>query len=76
MSPPRTVVYGLDPEPLLRLVPGSTREQARLMGVSDRSVCRWRSGFHGVHPKVADEVAVRLGFHPAEVWGDDWWAAS
>ena len=28
----------------------------------------------GVPERRADEFACRLGMHPAEVWGDDWWA--
>jgi hypothetical protein len=28
----------------------------------------------GVPERRADEFACRLGMHPGEVWGDDWWA--
>lgn len=64
-----------DPAPLLALVSGSAREQATACGVTVRTVGRWRAGA-GVDRRTADEVAVRLGLHPAEVWGDEWWAAS
>jgi hypothetical protein len=36
------------------------------------SVARW---FRlGVTPMMADRLAVACGFHPAEVWGRDWYA--
>lgn len=70
-----STLVGLDPGPLLAVVPGSAREQAEACGVTQRTVCRWRSG-SGVDRRIADAVAVRVGLHPAEVWGDDWWAAS
>ena len=28
----------------------------------------------GLPERRADEFACRLGFHPCEVWGADWWA--
>ncbi|MDP1795196.1 MAG: hypothetical protein Q8K63_13755 [Acidimicrobiales bacterium] len=28
---------------------------------------------HGMTPYTADAVAMRLGLHPAEIWGDQWW---
>ena len=67
---------GFDPAPLLAAVPGSQREQAEACGVTTRTIVRWRQGHTGVDRRIADDVACRLGHHPAEVWGDDWWAAS
>ncbi len=26
-------------------------------------------------PAAADKLAVRLGLHPADIWGNDWWTA-
>lgn len=28
----------------------------------------------GLTAATADRWAVALGYHPAEIWGDDWWA--
>ena len=64
----------LDPGPLLDAVPGPPREKARVFGVTERTVCRWRHRWFTIDE--ADEYAVAAGLHPAEVWGDDWWAAS
>lgn len=45
---------------------------AARLGCSTRSLARWaKTGFG---PYVADTVAVALGRHPSEVWGDDWWS--
>lgn len=64
----------LDPAPILALVAGrSDREISDRIGVSRRTVWRWRQGVTLVYPATADRVAVRLGLHPANVWGDDWW---
>jgi hypothetical protein len=44
---------------------------ATMLGVSKRSVARWR--VTGEIPwTTADVVAVNLGFHPHDVWGEDW----
>lgn len=41
------------------------------MGVSKRSVARWR--VTGRVPWVtADEIAINLGSHPFFIWGDEW----
>jgi len=51
-------------DPILRL--------ARTMHVDSAQLHRARrEGLSWVH---ADRWAVALGFHPAEVWGDAWWA--
>ena len=45
----------------------------RRLGVNRRQVYRWRTaGRIGV--VTADRVACRLGLHPCEVWGNDWWS--
>ncbi len=48
---------------------------ARALGVSEPTVRRWR-----LNPDTAlsvwnaDRVAIALGYHPLEVWGQAWWA--
>lgn len=58
----------LDPAPLLRLVPGSAREQAERLRVTARTIVRWRSGATRVQRDRADALAVAAGYHPFEVW--------
>lgn len=41
---------------------------ARRLGINARQVHRWRKTGLTVHQ--ADVLAVRAGFHPAEVWPD------
>jgi len=47
---------------------GITPAVAELLGVTDRTVWRWRQT--GLMRSTADEVATRLGLHPLEVWPD------
>ena len=43
------------------------------LGVTTRSLQRWRIEGDGTVPfKSADEVAIHLGRHPAEIWGDEY----
>lgn len=55
------------------LRPASTIEAAERLGVSRRSLSRWRSD--GISVPVADQVAIRAGYHPCEVW-PEWSSAS
>jgi len=41
-------------------------------GVSPRSIVRWRNGA-AIRIFDADRIAYRLGFHPCEIWHDNWW---
>lgn len=42
------------------------------VGVHSRTVKRWRhTGLTWDH---ADKAAIRLGSHPALIWGNEWWA--
>lgn len=50
----------------------STVRHAELLGVHQRQLYRWRH--QGLTWAQADLLAVRIGFHPGDVWGRDWWA--
>lgn len=49
-------------------------DSARLFRVHPRQLYRWRE--KGLTVDQADELAVLVGVHPSEVWGDVWWARS
>ena len=51
--------------------PLSRNEHARRLGINNKQVYRWDRG--GMPPVSADRVAIGLGLHPFELWGDDWW---
>lgn len=51
----------------------SLLELARRTNVHHRQLVRWRSS--GLTTQQADELAVALGWHPWEVWGDRWWSS-
>jgi hypothetical protein len=58
---------------LERLVSGScAATTARTLGVNARQVYRWRG--QGLPWALADELACRIGLHPAIVWGAAWWS--
>jgi hypothetical protein len=61
---------GFDPAPVLARFPGASNgEVADLLGVTIRTVNRWRSGHTGIICKLADEIATQhLGLHPALLW--------
>jgi hypothetical protein len=50
----------------------SATSLSRLLGIDTAQLHRWRR--HGLTDDQADQLAVRAGFHPAEVWGEWWWA--
>lgn len=50
----------------------STVRHAELLSVHVRQLHRWRH--QGVTWAQADELAVRAGYHPGDVWGRAWWA--
>lgn len=52
--------------PLGRLLGGSLRTQAAVLGVHERQVSRWRS--YGLTDEQADRCAILAGSHPAAVW--------
>lgn len=50
---------------------GSVPMSAAALGVDSRQVYRWRA--QGVTWAQADELAIRVGLHPGDVWGRAWW---
>ena len=44
---------------------------ARALGRHRPQLYRWRA--HGLTVDQADGLALRLGLHPVEIWGEDWW---
>ena len=53
---------------------GGLAELARRTGEHPRQVQRWKH--RGIPLERADSMAIALGLHPAEVWGDEWWEAA
>lgn len=65
----------LDAAPLIALSSRhSGNSLAEELHMDRHRVTRWLRD--GVPVDVADRVAVALGLHPAEVWGNEWWEAS
>lgn len=54
-----------------QVVGASVRVQALALAVNARQVHRWRH--QGVTWAQADELAVRAGYHPGDVW-EEWWS--
>lgn len=52
----------------------SDKEFARMIGVSSRTVVRWRKANDQLSWQAADEAATALGTHPSYIWGDKWYA--
>lgn len=52
------------------LNPTSTAALAQRLGVSARTVWRWRAS--GLNPTQADRAAIAAGLHPANIW-PNWW---
>lgn len=69
-----TALY--DPAPLLAIVPTVDEDTdvsiGDLLGVSDRTIARWRCGTVKVTEANADRAACRLGLHPANIWPEYW----
>jgi hypothetical protein len=61
-------------EPLLKVFNNeiTVEDFAKVAEVTADTVWNWKK--HGVPEPQADRVAVRLGLHPASVWGDAWWS--
>lgn len=63
---------GWAPDPVNYQALGANRTAAMVLGVSLRTIVRWRR--HGLTWDAADKAACSLGLHPASVWGDAFWA--
>ena len=59
-------------DPIDQLLPPDTpvAEVARIIGTKRKQIYRWREV--GLFAEHADQVAVRLGYHPGELW-PEWW---
>lgn len=47
------------------------KRAAELCDVHPRQIHRWRDG-QGIRLHTADRMVCRLGYHPIEVWGDEY----
>jgi len=45
---------------------------AQAVGVHQRTVCRWIKNGR-IPERQSDRVAINLGWHPAAIWGVDWY---
>lgn len=63
---------------LLELWDEHTDEQdiAAALGVNRRTVRMWRQGDPLISAYRADRLSIRIGTHPALVWGQQWWASA
>lgn len=52
----------------------TAREYARIIGVTMRTIQRWRAT--GIPADRADNIAVALHEHPGLVWPDQWWGSA
>lgn len=64
---PPTSAPTYDPAPLIAAVDMPLRAIARRLGVDPAILCR------PLTTNQADRFAIRLGLHPGQVWGADWW---
>jgi hypothetical protein len=75
---PRQPAKTLDARLLLALFDPDTDDDAigEALGVGRSTVNKWRNGrAYMINLYRADTLAIRLGYHPALIWGSDWWAA-
>ena len=63
----------LSAEPILHLFDSDTtlHEIASRVGVNPATVACWKRGGQ-ISWRSADEIAVRLGKHPCNLWGREW----
>ncbi len=60
----------LPPGPVFEHTGLNNSQLARKVGVSVRTVRRWRGGHNLLSPTTAETVADRLGLHPSHLWAD------
>lgn len=70
--PKTRTVPRLSPDPVRRLVDthGAGALKYVVGGSEVRRIC-----VDGPTRTQADRIAILFGHHPAELWGDEWWAA-
>lgn len=60
-----------DPAPILADFPGrSSTELAEILNVTPCTIRGWRTGRRRLKVEKADELAIRIGTHPALLWPD------
>ena len=47
-------------------------EIAEALDIDRRTVAEWRKGRDSISLNLADVLAIRLGLHPLEVWGNSY----
>jgi hypothetical protein len=45
---------------------------SEVLGVSSKTVQRWQKKEQRIGLRTAERICERLGFHPFEIWGDEW----
>jgi len=60
----------IDAEPLIVFLQDKVDTSTSLA----RKLRRWR--YEGVDPYAADAVCCEFGYHPFEIFGDEWWKGS
>lgn len=68
MARPRGEVRPWPWAPLEAVLGGSASMISRQLGTSARAVYAWRR--KGLRDDQADELAIRVGLHPGQVWAD------
>jgi hypothetical protein len=66
----------LSTTPILRAVEDlPVRDAAQILGINVGTLVKWRAseGECTVHYARAERIAIRLGSHPAYLWGREWW---
>lgn len=53
---------------------GPTRMLCEMLGVTGESL--WRYRHQGISFDTADRLATRSGYHPTQIWGDDYFDGS
>lgn len=48
--------------------------EAEMFGVSTKTVQRWNAGVATLQLTTAERIADRLGRHPVEIWGAEYYA--
>jgi len=70
--------YEFEIGPLLRKL-GDTQDEAAAerLGISFATFRRWKyTGNVRLNYVQADRYAIRLGYHPSSVWGEQWWRSA